>query len=69
VTERLQKVLAAAGVASRREVESWIRAGRVSVNDRPATLGERVSPDDRIAVDGRRVRLERAAPTARPARR
>jgi 23S rRNA pseudouridine2605 synthase len=62
VTERLQKVLAAAGVASRREVESWIRAGRVAVNDRPATLGQRVGPDDKIAVDGRRVRLEHAAP-------
>ncbi len=62
MTERLQKVLAAAGVASRREAESWIRAGRVSVNDRPATLGQRVGDDDKIAVDGRRIRLERAAP-------
>ena len=60
--ERLQKVLAAAGVASRREAESWIRAGRVSVNDRPATLGQRVDENDKIAVDGRRIRLERAAP-------
>jgi len=63
VAERLQKVLAAAGVGSRREVESWIRAGRVTVNDRPATLGQRVGAEERIAVDGRRVRLERAAPT------
>jgi 23S rRNA pseudouridine2605 synthase len=62
VPERLQKVLAAAGVASRREAESWIRAGRVTINDRPATLGQRVGEDDRIAVDGRRLRLERAAP-------
>ena len=63
MTERLQKVLAAAGVASRREAESWIRAGRVTVNDRPATLGQRVGEDDKIAVDGRRIRLERAAPS------
>jgi len=62
VSERLQKVLAAAGVASRREAENWIRGGRVTVNDRPATLGQRVGADDRIAIDGRRVRLERAAP-------
>jgi len=62
VAERLQKVLAAAGVGSRREVESWIRAGRVTVNERPATLGQRVGAEERIAVDGRRVRLERAAP-------
>ena len=62
MTERLQKVLAAAGVASRREAESWIRAGRVTVNDRPATLGQRVGEADKIAVDGRRIRLERSAP-------
>ncbi len=62
MAERLQKVLAAAGVASRREAEGWIRAGRVTVNDRPASLGQRVEEDDRIAVDGRRLRLERAAP-------
>jgi len=62
VPERLQKVLAAAGVASRREAEDWIRAGRVTVNERPASLGQRVEADDRIAVDGRRLRLERAAP-------
>ncbi len=61
--ERLQKVLAGAGVASRREAENWIKAGRVTVNDRPATLGQRVAEDDRIAVDGRRIRLERAAPS------
>ena len=62
MSERLQKVLAGAGIASRREAENWIRAGRVSVNDRPATLGQRVDADDKIAIDGRRVRLERAAP-------
>jgi 23S rRNA pseudouridine2605 synthase len=62
MAERLQKVLAAAGVASRREAEQWIRAGRVTVNDRPVTLGQRVAETDRIAIDGRRVRLERAAP-------
>ena len=63
--ERLQKVLAAAGVASRREAEQWIRAGRITVNDRPAALGQRVEASDRIAVDGRRLRLERAAPVER----
>jgi 23S rRNA pseudouridine2605 synthase len=62
VNERLQKVLAAAGVASRREAETWIEAGRVTVNGRPAELGQRVGPDDVIAIDGRRLRLERAAP-------
>jgi 23S rRNA pseudouridine2605 synthase len=62
VAERLQKVLAASGVASRRDAEDWIRAGRVTVNGQPAVLGQRVADTDRIAVDGRRLRLERAAP-------
>ena len=37
--DRLQKVLAQAGLASRREAEVWIAAGRVTINGRPATLG------------------------------
>jgi 23S rRNA pseudouridine2605 synthase len=53
--ERLQKVLARAGLASRREVESWIRAGRLTVNGAPATLGTRVTPRDELRLDGRRV--------------
>jgi 23S rRNA pseudouridine2605 synthase len=51
--ERLQKVLAAAGLGSRREIESWIEAGRVSVNGRVAKLGDRAGAADRIAVDGK----------------
>ncbi len=65
--ERLQKVLAAAGLASRREVEAWIRAGRVAVNGELATLGQRVTPRDELRIDGRAVRLPRpraAAATA-----
>lgn len=53
--ERLQKVLAAAGVASRRKAEELITAGRVRVNGAPAVLGAKVGPDDRIEVDGRPV--------------
>jgi 23S rRNA pseudouridine2605 synthase len=58
---RLQKVLAQAGLTSRREAEQWIAAGRVSVNGKVVTtLGTRADPAvDRIAVDGRAVnRLE-----------
>jgi 23S rRNA pseudouridine2605 synthase len=62
MAERLQKILAASGVASRRQAEDWIRAGRVTVNGKPAELGQRVDDDDAIAVDGRRLRRERAAP-------
>ena len=62
-TEKLQKVLAGAGLASRRESERWIAAGRVTVNGRAASLGDRVSPVDVLRVDGRVVR--RSAPRRR----
>jgi len=59
--ERLQKVLSRAGIASRREVEAWIRAGRLSVNGQPATLGARVRPGDQIRLDGRPVHAHAGA--------
>ena len=54
---RVQKILAAAGVASRRAAEDLIRAGRVTVNGKPVTaLGTRANPQrDRVCVDGRSV--------------
>lgn len=55
VTEKLQKVLAAHGLGSRREAEKWIAEGRVTVNGKVATVGDRVAPDDRLVVDGRPV--------------
>jgi 23S rRNA pseudouridine2605 synthase len=61
--ERISKVLAAAGVASRRGADELVSAGRVLVDGRPATLGERVDPDEQaIEVDGMRI----AAATGRP---
>ena len=54
--ERLQKVLARAGLASRREAEEWIRAGRLTVNGQLASLGVRVGPDDEVRLDGRAIR-------------
>lgn len=54
-SEKLQKVLARAGYGSRREIESWIEAGRIKINKRVATLGDRVSETDRIQVDGKFV--------------
>ena len=51
--ERLQKVLAQAGLGSRRACEALIEAGRVEVNGEVATLGRRVDPEhDRVTVDG-----------------
>ncbi len=55
MSEKLQKVLANAGFGSRREMETWISAGRISVNGKVATLGERVAPDDLVRVDGKPV--------------
>lgn len=64
--ERLQKVLAAAGLGSRREIEGWIAQGRVTVNGRPAKLGDRVQPSDRVGVDGKPVKgLEHSSDTRR----
>src|SRR5437667_6110221 len=54
---RSQKLLAAAGHGSRREIESWIEAGRVCVAGRTARLGDRALPADQITIDGEAVRL------------
>lgn len=58
MSEKLQKVLAQAGLGSRRELEQWIADGRVSVNGQVAELGIRVEDRDLIRVDGRIIRLK-----------
>ena len=63
--EKLQKVLARMGLASRREVEDWIAAGRVKVNGKIAALGQRVDLHDAIALDGRLLKREEAAEVVR----
>lgn len=55
--ERLQKLLAAAGHGSRREIETWISSGRLRVNGAPAKLGDRAGPGDAIELDGRVLAL------------
>lgn len=61
MTEKLQKVLAARGLGSRREIEKWISAGRVTVDNKTAKLGDRVTGDERIQVDGKPVSSKKQA--------
>jgi 23S rRNA pseudouridine2605 synthase len=65
MTVRLQKLLAAAGIGSRRQVEEWIAAGRLTVAGRTAQLGDRAGPGDEIRLDGRRLDLGPPRPAAR----
>jgi 23S rRNA pseudouridine2605 synthase len=64
--QRLQKLLAGTGLGSRRAIEEWIRAGRVTVNGQVAELGVRASPRDEVRVDGALVTL--VSPEATPRR-
>lgn len=57
MSERLQKLLAGAGHGSRRGIEEWIRAGRITINDRVAQLGDRATSADRICLDGKPLDL------------
>lgn len=60
MSEKLQKILANAGLGSRREIEKWIAAGRVSVNGSIVPLGERATVKDTIRVDGKVIQLKPA---------
>lgn len=55
--ERLQKLLAAAGLGSRREIERWIEAGRIRIGERVATLGDRARPGESLFLDEKPIRL------------
>nr|WP_299244822.1 23S rRNA pseudouridine(2605) synthase RluB [uncultured Halomonas sp.] len=59
-TEKLQKVLARAGLGSRREMETAISAGRVKVNGQVATLGDRIEAKDKVTFDDRPLNLRGA---------
>jgi 23S rRNA pseudouridine2605 synthase len=59
---RIQKLLAEAGLGSRRSIEEWIRAGRITVAGQVAKLGDRATAADDVRLDGRRIEL--AAPRA-----
>ena len=58
MSEKLQKLLAHAGYGSRREIETWISAGRITINGKRAKLGDRGTAQDRILLDGKPVGIE-----------
>jgi 23S rRNA pseudouridine2605 synthase len=64
MSERIQKLLATAGLGSRRGIEAWLRDGRIQVNGQVAKLGDRASAADTILLDGRTVRLLAPTPAA-----
>lgn len=63
MTEKLQKILAQAGLGSRREMERWIEAGRVQVNHHPAKLGDRADITATIHVDGKPIKIPSSTQT------
>ncbi len=62
---KLHKVLAQAGVGSRRDMEELILEGKITVNDQPAHVGQRISFGDQIKVDGKPVRVRIVPPPPR----
>lgn len=55
--QKLHKMLADMGLGSRRELEDWIVAGRISVNALPAHVGQRVGPEDKVRVNGKLIHI------------
>jgi len=66
-SEKLHKVLADAGVGSRRDMEELIIAGRISVNGEPAHIGQRVLASDQVRINGKPLNRRQSGP-ARPPR-
>lgn len=57
IAEKIQKILANAGLGSRRQIESWISQGRITINGVKPKLGDRITRDATILIDGRPVKL------------
>lgn len=65
MAERIQKLLANVGIGSRRQIEGWIREGRLRVEGHPATLGQKIEPQARVTLDSRPLRLHAASEVPR----
>jgi len=65
MNEKIQKVLARAGLASRREIERWISDKRIKVNGKLATLGDRIGELDKVLVDGKPFYTKKTTPRKR----
>ena len=63
--ERLQKVMAAAGLGSRRNLEKQIKGGKVLVNNKPATIGQNANAGDKISYDGKEWKVDSVATAQR----
>jgi 23S rRNA pseudouridine2605 synthase len=63
--QRLQKIIAAAGIASRRAVDQWVHDGRITVNGQVARLGDRATLADEVCLDGKPLALAGGQATAR----
>ncbi|MFV2057419.1 MAG: 23S rRNA pseudouridine(2605) synthase RluB [Thiohalomonadales bacterium] len=61
--ERIQKVMAQAGVGSRRQIETWIKEGRITVDGKAAEIGQLITREQRFTLDGKPLRLRGKAPT------
>ncbi|MCC2667153.1 MAG: rluB [Gammaproteobacteria bacterium] len=61
MSEKIQKILANAGLASRRQIETWLQAGRIHVNGQLAKLGDRITLQDKVRVDNRDIALLKSA--------
>jgi 23S rRNA pseudouridine2605 synthase len=62
---KLQKVLAQAGIGSRRDIEDWIAEGKIEVNGEVAHVGQRISFGDKVRVNGKEVRVRISPPNPR----
>ena len=65
LNDKIQKKLAHFGLGSRREIEDWIRSGRISINNVPAKIGDRIAKADVVKIDGRLIPLQTQQKLAR----